>query len=264
MDIESVHSDGGCGRQAIIDFYFNTAGAFLNNRSNGENSKISRNDPNQICMVQITREEGAPETSATGASRPDTRTYPMDATMPDGSTIVITRDQAIKAMKAVDECTMMPEGSTPEELAAHKYIFWQETLRLKRLQASLDERKKAASASSARRAQLSSLYSSGRTSSHHRSRSRLAHLTESERAALTRDLGVSFMTHDEDGIPIPKTAQGALMSVATYLKATQPPDGDPNAALHRQQIKSLHMAGGALATVEENPGGSRTRREDTP
>jgi hypothetical protein len=157
---------------------------------------------------------------------------------------------------------MMPEDSTPEELAAHKYIFWQETLRLKNLKATLDERKKAASASSARRAQLSSLYSSGGTQQ--RSRSRLAHLTASERAALTRDLDVSFMTHDEDGIPIPKTAQGALMSVATYLKATQPPDSDPNAALHRQQIKSLHMAGGALATVEEHPGGSRTRREATP
>ena len=54
------------------------------------------------------------------------------------------------------------------------------------------------------------------------------------------------------------------MSVATYLKATQPPNSDPNAALHRQQIKSLHMAGVALATVEEHPGRSKTRREATP
>ena len=62
MDIESVHSDDGCERQAMIDFYFNTAAAFLNNRSNGENGKISRNAPNQICMVQIeNREDGAPE-----------------------------------------------------------------------------------------------------------------------------------------------------------------------------------------------------------
>ena len=264
MDIEPARSDGGHGRQAMIDFYFNTAAVFHNNCSNGEEGKISRDTPNQICMVQITREDGAPESSASGANRPDDRNYPMNATMPDGTTIVITREQAIKAAKAINECTMMPEDSTAEELAAHKYIFWQETLRLKSLKAALDERKKAASASSVRRAQLSSLYSSGRTSSHHRSRSRMAHLTESERAALTRDLGMSFMTHDEEGIPIPKTAQGALMSVATYLKATQPPDSDPNAALHRQQIKSLHMAGGALAIVEDYPGGSRTRREATP
>ena len=101
-------------------------------------------------MVQTeNREDGAPESSASGARRPDVRTYPMTATMPDGSTIVITKEQGIKAIKAIHDCTMMPEDSTPEELAAHKYIFWQETLRLKNLKATLDERKKAASASSA-------------------------------------------------------------------------------------------------------------------
>ena len=95
MDVESVHGDDGCGRQAIIDLYFNTAAAFINNRSSGEKGKISRNAPNQICMVQSeNHEDGAPETSATGANRPDVRTYPMNATMPDGSTIVIMKDVA--------------------------------------------------------------------------------------------------------------------------------------------------------------------------
>ena len=145
----------------------------------------------------------------------------MNATMPDGSTIVITREQAIKAMKAIDECTMMPEGSTPEELAAHKYIFWQETLRLKRLQASLDERKKAASASSARRAVLSAVQSSGRT--RHHSRSRLDRLTEGERAALTRNLDVSFMTHDEDGIPIPKTDRKSTRLNSSHITRSRMP-----------------------------------------
>ena len=54
------------------------------------------------------------------------------------------------------------------------------------------------------------------------------------------------------GVPIPKTATGALMSVATYLQATQPPENDPRAALHRQQIRFVSIAGAEL-TSEEPP-----------
>ena len=58
------------------------------------------------------------------------------------------------------------------------------------------------------------------------------------------------MSLDEGGVPIPKTATGALMSVATYVQATQPPEDDPRAALHRQQTKFVSMAGAELIPEE--------------
>ena len=42
------------------------------------------------------------------------------------------------------------------------------------------------------------------------------------------------------------------MSVSTYLQATQPPEDDPRAALHRRQIKFISMAG-AEVIPEEPP-----------
>ena len=63
-------------------------------------------------------------------------------------------------------------------------------------------------------------------------------------------------------IPVPKTAQGALTSVAAYLKATQPSDGDPNATLHRQQIRSLNLESGALITNDDQLEGSRSARDN--
>ena len=58
------------------------------------------------------------------------------------------------------------------------------------------------------------------------------------------------MSLDEEGIPIPRTAIGALMSVAMYLQATQPPEDDSRAALHRRQIKFVNMAGAKLIPEE--------------
>ena len=63
------------------------------------------------------------------------------------------------------------------------------------------------------------------------------------------------MSLDEEGIPVPKTATGALMSVATYLQATQPLENDPRAALHHQQIKFINMAGAELLPKEPQPAG---------
>ena len=74
-----------------------------------------------------------------------------------------------------------------------------------------------------------------------------------DRNNVTRNLEASFMSVDEQGIPIPKTASGVLMSVATYLQATQPPESDPRAALHRQQIKFLSTMGTTLIPEEPQP-----------
>ena len=64
-------------------------------------------------------------------------------------------------------------------------------------------------------------------------------MTEDDRARLTRNLDSSFITEDENGIPVPKTANAAIMAVETYLRLTQPPEGDARALLHKQQIMSM-------------------------
>ena len=137
----------------------------------------------------------------------------------------------------------MPPTSTPEELLTFNYFNWQESMRLRHDRDVLEEHKKQASASSARRRELSMNSTTNLGSKH---RSRLSGLPESQVEALTRNLGVSYYTHDEVGRPIPKTAAGALYTFAGYLQATKPPAGDPNTELHRQQIKSLTMAAKAL------------------
>ena len=67
------------------------------------------------------------------------------------------------------------------------------------------------------------------------------------------------MTFDEEGVPVPKTAAGALFTAAAYLEAIKPPANDPNAKLHRQQIKSLALAAKAIHQISKTPGGSRDR-----
>ena len=73
-------------------------------------------------------------------------------------------------------------------------------------------------------------------------------MTDADRARVTRNLDSSFVTEDENGIPVPKTANAAIMSVETYLRLTQPPEGDPRALLHKQQIMSMKAIEEALAT----------------
>ena len=177
--------------------------------------------------------------------------------MPDGvTTLIITTEMAAKADKVIKECTMMPADATREETLTFQYFNWQESLRLQQIRPTLEERKKQASLSSARRRQLS-MSSTGRIDA--RPRSRLSRLAEDEREALTRNLGHSFMTFDEEGVPVAKTAAGALFTAAAYLEAIKPPADDPNAKLHRQQIKSLALAAKAIHQISKTPEGSRDR-----
>ena len=62
---------------------------------------------------------------------------------------------------------------------------------------------------------------------------------------------------------MPKTAPAALMSIGTYLQLTQPPEGDPRANVHRQQMKALKLAEDALckAGTPERQVEIPTRRE---
>ena len=71
-------------------------------------------------------------------------------------------------------------------------------------------------------------------------------MTDEDRLAATRNLETSYLTEDAEGIPVPRTASAALMSIGTYLQLTQPLEGDPRANVHRQQMKALKLAEDAL------------------
>ena len=173
--------------------------------------------------------------------------YPMEVTMPDGVTkITLTRDMAIRALKHMDDYTLPPEDASREDMLAYRYLMWKDTQKIRLETERLARRKEAADESSARRAALSFTSSSNQTSVVHegggRHRSRLHRMTDQDRIAATRNLETSYLTEDAEGIPIPKTASAALMSIGTYLQLTQPPEGDPRANVHKQQIKAHKLA----------------------
>ena len=73
-------------------------------------------------------------------------------------------------------------------------------------------------------------------------------MTDADRARVTRNLDSSFVIEDENGIPVPKTANAAIIVVKTYLRLTQQPEGDARALLHKQQIMSMKAIEEALST----------------
>ena len=157
----------------------------------------------------------ATETSENSANRQPVE-YPWTVTLPDGTTTLdITVVMATKVTKVIEEGIMMPADATPDELAKYNYFNWQESQRLKQYRATLEERRRQASISSARRRQLS-MSSTGATEA--RRRSRFDRITEHERADVTRNLDNSFLTVDSNGIIQPKTAEGALISIGSYLQ----------------------------------------------
>ena len=104
----------------------------------------------------------AAETSETAASRRPTE-FPCTVTMPDGATtLTITAEMAPKADKVIKECTMKPADATQEEMLTFQYFNWQESLRLKQIRATLEERKKQASLSSAQKTALLELHRASR------------------------------------------------------------------------------------------------------
>ena len=74
-------------------------------------------------------------------------------------------------------------------------------------------------------------------------------MTDEDRMAATRNLESSYLTEDAEGIPVPRTASAALMSIGTYLQLTQPPEGDPRANVHRQQMRALKLVEDALCNT---------------
>ena len=168
--------------------------------------------------------------------------------MPDRVTkLTITRDMAIKAMRHVDDGTFPSPDEPREDQLAVQYLLWKESERVRQEKADLIRRKELADASSARRAAHSFMAGSEEVTQGGRHRARMPRVPEADRVHLTRNLESSFMTEDTDGIPVPKTPASALMAIETYLRLTQPPEGNAHARLHRRQIQSLREVEEVLA-----------------
>ena len=74
-------------------------------------------------------------------------------------------------------------------------------------------------------------------------------MTDKERLAATRNLESSYLSEDTKGIPVPRTASAALMSIGAYVQLTQPPEGDPRSNVHKQQMRALKLAEDALCNT---------------
>ena len=139
----------------------------------------------------------------------DEPAYPLEVDMPDQTKLVITRDMAIQAMKHVDEGTFPPPNAPRDDHLAVQYLLRKEGERIRAEKADLLRRKRDADASSARRAALSFTSSTEVNQGARRNRARVPLLTDADRTRLTRNLDSSFVTEDENGIPVPKTANAA-------------------------------------------------------
>jgi hypothetical protein len=74
---------------------------------------------------------------------------------------------------------------------------------------------------------------------HRRHGSRVENLEHSERRSLSKNLDLSFLSVDEQGNIIPKTAETALVAAQTYIYTTRPSPGDPREHMHRAALQGL-------------------------
>ena len=74
-------------------------------------------------------------------------------------------------------------------------------------------------------------------------------MIDEEWLAATRNLESSYLSEDTEGIPVPRTASAALISIGTYLQLTQPPEGDPRSNVHKQQMRALKLGEDALCNT---------------
>ena len=99
-------------------------------------------------------------TAASPSAPPEPRTYPFTVSLQNGRTqLHITQAMGEKAVKAITDGAPA-EDATAEDLQCYQYLLWQESLKLKEQERTLAERRRQASLSSARRAELS-IQSSG-------------------------------------------------------------------------------------------------------
>jgi hypothetical protein len=141
----------------------------------------------------------------------------------------------------------------------YQYPLHRQRHRLAQIQ-QLDERREAASISSARWAVLSSTSHThtnegGRPRGH---TSQLDNVTPGDRNNLAQNLDLSFMSVIARRTTIPKTLEPAIVAAQTYLLTTQPVANDPRENMYRSALAGLGLVGATLLDKEVTPQPNRS------
>jgi hypothetical protein len=140
----------------------------------------------------------------------------------------------------------MPTNSSKNMLLGYHYALRQHAKQLTKERIEIQKRKDSAIAASdaTRRARSDASYTN---KTHHRHGSRFENLDYSERQSISKNLGSSFLSVDEQGNIIPKTPEAALVAAQAYLHITRPNLGDPREHMHRAALNGLKMVGNKLS-----------------
>jgi hypothetical protein len=120
----------------------------------------------------------------------------------------------------VEHGTPIPTNASKNMLLGYHYALRQQTKQLAKERIQIQKRKDSAIAASdaARKARSDASYTNSKR--HHRHGSRFENLEYSERQSLSKNLDSSFLSVDEQGNIIPKTAKAALVAAQAYLHTT--------------------------------------------
>jgi hypothetical protein len=140
----------------------------------------------------------------------------------------------------------MATNSSKNMLLGYHYALRQQAKQLAKERIEIQKRKDSAIAASdaARRARCDASYTN---KTHRRHGSRFENLDYSERQSISKNLGSSFLSVDEQGNIIPKTPEAALVAAQAYLHITRPNPGDPREHMHRAALNGLKMVGNKLS-----------------
>jgi hypothetical protein len=132
-------------------------------------------------------------------------------------------------------------------LLGYHYALRQQAKQLAKGKIEIQRRKDSAIVASeaARKARSDASYSN--TRKNHRHGSRYENLEYSDRQSISKNLGSSFLSVDEQGNILPKTPKAALVAVQAYLLTTRPSPRDPREYMHRAASNGLNMVGHKLS-----------------
>jgi hypothetical protein len=152
---------------------------------------------------------------------------------------------------AVEHGTPIPTNSSQNMLLGYHYALRQQAKLLAKERIEIQKEKKdsaIAASDAARKACSDASYTNRR---HHRHGSRYENLGYSERQSISKNLDSSFLSVDDQGNIIPKTAEAALVAAQAYLHTTRPNPGDPRKHMHHAALNGLKMVGNKLSAKEE-------------
>jgi hypothetical protein len=133
---------------------------------------------------------------------------------------------------AMEHGTPIPTNASKNMLLGYHYALRQQLKQLAKERIEIQKRRDSAIAASDayRKARSDTSYTNSKR--HRRHGSRFENLAYLERQSLSKNLGSSFLTIDEQGNIIPKTPEAALVAAQAYLHTTRPNPGDPREHMH--------------------------------